>query len=137
MGIYLLASCYCCQKKTSVVFGSSLAEHGKVFWFPHHCSCCNQIISVDIYKQNTKCPNCNKDEFFSYAAPTKTLITNSFLNKFSDNFIKLLGFHKNKNVKYEMYAFRLQRKFSLLNIQHYCPSCKSNSVFFHFDFSFD
>lgn len=136
MGIFLSAICSCSYSET-VAIGSNMHKHGKVFLFPHFCNHCVNVVSKDIYFSKTLCPLCDNDEIFSYTATTNTLKPSSFFNYFSSSFLQYFGFHKITDVEVEIYAFRFDRKFTLLNSFHYCPKCKKNSLKFSGSALFD
>jgi len=136
MGQQFIAKCGC-GLETEVSVGSSRSEHGKKFYYPHHCSTCNNVTTVNILAKSYVCPECESEEIHSYSAATQTLPYDSKLNSCSESHLLRLGFHKSSLVADETYCYVLEKTFILFSLKNFCPACEKNSLVFTLSAMYD
>lgn len=129
MGQLFIAKCGC-GLEAEVSVGSSRSEHGKKFYYPHYCSTCNNVTSVNVLAKSYVCPECKSEKINSYAAATQTLPFDSKLNSSSESHLSRLGFHKSNLVEDESYCHGLEKTFVLFSSKNFCPACNKNSLSF-------
>jgi hypothetical protein len=135
MGKGIRAECRCGCKGTASV-GSSRAMHGKIFEFPHWCSGCKDIVSVDLLQRSRQCPKCENPHVTSFAA-TSVRAQNWLAALMTGKWLNRLGFHALEQELASGYCFRLQKTFTLLRREHLCHLCQQMSMTFFIMYSFD
>ena len=129
MGLELLGKCKCGYER-NVHISSTRALRGKVFRYPHHCSSCNSLTSVDILDSNSLCDLCFSSAVSTYSAASKKLTSSSILLRLPFFLLKLLRYHKQEQVAEENYCSASNKTFTLLKGGHYCPACSFNNLQF-------
>jgi Zn finger protein HypA/HybF involved in hydrogenase expression len=128
MGTGLKATCSC-NYAAEASIGSSRAEHGKVFRFPHVCNDCQTVGSVDVLSEDPACDKCGSTNVTSYETKTK-LVPNRLLEKLGKDFLRKRGFHLQQEELDPSYCYVLEKTFTLLKWNNQCPKCKENELTF-------
>ena len=136
MGKQLTGECDC-GYVGEVYIASGRAQHGKKFAYPHYCTSCDSLISVDLLSESQTCKVCGSGDVHSYEALTKTLSDDSFLKKLPTNFLLKIGYHRLDAVQEETFCYPLKKTFVLLRGNHFCPKCKNQSMRFFTSMLFD
>ena len=136
MGHELIGRCNC-GLEGRVCVGSSRSDHGKKFDYPHYCSSCNSLITVNVLRKKYVCTLCESGEIHSYAALTKSLPYDSKLNSWPDDHLAKIGVHKKDLVEDETYCDSLEKDFVLFRSKNFCPLCKRNSLSFSLSLMYD
>jgi ribosomal protein L37AE/L43A len=136
MGTELTGRCDC-GFGNKVYIASGRAQHGKVFKYPHYCSSCHSLISVDVLSDSQICSECGSDDIHSYAASTKTLSYKSLLSRFPTEVLKAAGYHRSDVVHEETFCYPLRKTFVFLRGDHYCPKCKKSTMRFFTSMLYD
>lgn len=128
---------YCkCGYETVTVSGSSRANHGKVFKFPHLCRNCNNAVSVDLLAQTACCPLCDSTDIESYAAKT-VLTTNKLLCLLGHEILSKRGYHVREEEFSDDFCYVLDKHLVLLRKGNECPSCHESTLQFFTEMMFD
>ena len=129
MGLELLGKCQCGYER-NVHISSTRALRGKVFRYPHHCSSCKSLTSVDVLESNYQCDLCFSSAVFNYSATSKKLPSNSTLQRLPSFLLALFNYHKQEQMAEENYCTASNKTFTLLKGGHYCPACSFNNLQF-------
>ncbi len=118
------------------VSGSSRAQHGKVFKFPHLCRHCKKAVSVDLLADNICCPDCGSADVESYATKSK-LVTNDLLGSLGKEILSKRGYHTREDQFSNDFCFVLNEHFVILREGNECPACGEKSLRFFSSIMFD
>lgn len=133
MGQVLGAVCEC-GYKSEAVLGAGRSNFREVCKFPHYCTSCNEVISVDIFKEERICPKCQSRDVQSYEARTSRL-KYKILEKFSDETLKKFGFHRRDDEQHSWYG--KSKNHTILKGNQYCPNCQKKELKFFTSMMFD
>lgn len=128
---------YCrCGYDTMTVSGSSRAQHGKVFKFPHLCRQCKLAVSIDLLADHFCCPDCGSSDVESYATKSK-LTTNKLLCLLGKEILTKRGYHTREDQFSDDFCYVLNEHFVILRDGNECPSCGEKSLRFFSEIMFD
>jgi RNA polymerase subunit RPABC4/transcription elongation factor Spt4 len=128
---------YCrCGYDTMTVSGSSRAQHGKVFKFPHLCRQCKSAVSIDLLAEHVCCPDCGSSDVESYATKSK-LITNELLSSLGKELLSKRGYHTREDQFSNDFCYVLNEHFVILRDGNECPACGEKSLRFFSSIMFD
>lgn len=128
---------YCrCGYDTMTVSGSSRAEHGKSFKFPHICRHCKEAVSVDLLAKHVCCPECGSADIETYAAKSK-LTTNKLFRQLGKEILSKRGYHTREDQFSDDFCYVLKAHFVILRYGNECPSCGDSSLHFLSEIMFD
>ena len=133
MGQILGATCVC-GYKGEAVFGAGRSDFLEVCDFPHYCDSCNEVVSVDIFKEELNCPKCKSSDVHSYEAQSKPP-KYKFIEKLSDKNLNKFGFHRRNDEQDSWYG--KSKTHVLLRGPHHCPKCDKDSLKFFTKIMFD
>lgn len=85
MGTGLKATCTCGYEDESII-GSTRAEHGKEFHFPHMCLDCKTVTRADTLADEPSCNKCGSTNITSYETTTK-IVQNPLLERLGRDFL--------------------------------------------------
>ena len=135
MGEGLKAQCSCGYEGVGTV-GSTRAEHGKMFWFPHHCNQCNAVVSPDLLAENVCCDECGSKDIATYEATSKPC-TELFGRLLGPKLRKRFGLHLAFEEASDQFCYQLKRVLYVMKQGNYCPQCRQNTMQFWLDCQFD
>lgn len=135
MGTKLSGECTC-GYQCDVFIGSARAQHGINFYFPHYCSACNSLTSVDMLSDDHACEKCGSKEIYSYDAPTKATSL-EVMNALPSSLLKRLGYHKANDVCESAFCYPIDKTFNLLSSKQHCPRCKQVQLTFNIRMMYD
>jgi rRNA maturation endonuclease Nob1 len=128
---------YCaCGYETMTITGSSRAQHGKVFKFPHLCRSCKTAVSVDLLAEPLCCPDCGSFEVETYAAKSK-LTTDKLICLLGKDLLAKRGYHTREDQFSDDYCYVLEKHFQILREGNECPRCGCLGLKFLSEIMFD
>jgi len=136
MGTELSAICECGFRGLTHI-GSSRAQHGKTFKYPHYCDACNSLTSVDLLCKPPSCSKCSSSNVHTYASHTSSLSYDSIFNKLPTKYLRFLGFNRRDEAYDESFCYPLKKTFVLLRGKNYCPKCRNASLIFSVERMYD
>jgi len=125
----LKATCVCNYEAMSII-GSSRAENGKVFDFPHYCNDCQSVTRADLLSFAPCCNECGSTNITSYETSTRRTPF-SLLEKLGSKFLRNRGYHLLRDEVESTYCPHLEKTFVMLKEHNSCPKCKNKSLTFH------
>ena len=128
MGTEVIGKCGCGYEARASI-GSSRAQHGKVFYFPHFCEGCNQIVSVDTLSESPTCRHCGGTSLVSYEAKS-TKVANPLLERLDANTLHSRGHHLSSEELSPSFCFKQNKTYVLLRKRNHCPKCSGNELSF-------
>jgi len=104
MGAEVVATCSC-GYETSSLIGGGMLNFDRVCIFPALCEDCRLLVSVNLYEDSPKCPQCKKENIIPYGHT------------------RLVG-KKSRSVVVDWHVKdRLGRVLKLHKGTYYCPAC--------------
>ena len=129
MGTGLKSKCTCGYEAEASI-GSSRAGHGKVFRFPHLCTDCQTVGSIDVLSECHACNNCGSINVISYETKTKR-VPNRLLERLGREFLRKRGYHLQQEELDPSYCYVLEKMFVMLRWHNHCPKCQTNNLTFY------
>lgn len=126
MGSSLIASCQCGYEK-HVFLGAGRSNFETVCHFPHYCDDCKEVVSVDIFSDEIKCPNCKSTNVHTYEAKSKR-IKDTFTDKMKAKLVGNKTYHSSEDEEFSWYG--RNKDHVILKGMHHCPSCEDESLEF-------
>jgi predicted Zn-ribbon and HTH transcriptional regulator len=133
MGQVLGAVCEC-GYKGSAALGAGRSNFREVCNFPHYCKSCEEVVSVDIFKDKQTCPKCKSEDVHTYEAQT-TRLKNEVHEQLSDLHLERLGLHRRTDEQDSWYG--KDKSHILLRGPHRCPKCQMQLLKFFTELMFD
>lgn len=116
--------------------GSTRAQYGKSFDFPHHCRVCHQTVSVDLMSEAPACPRCGSTNVISYEARTRRC-SDSLERIVTPEMRSRLGLHRRLDEAGRAHCDMRPEPFILLNNGSTCPACLEDRLCFEADVWYD
>lgn len=135
MGTEVIGKCNCGYEGTASI-GSSRAQHGKKFYFPHYCNDCNQIVSVDTLSKVPSCRHCESTSLTSYEAKSKR-VPNELLERLGEHFLHKRGYHHSSEELNPTYCYVQNKTYVMLRRHNHCPRCNGNELMFFMGMLYD
>lgn len=135
MGTGLLAQCSC-GYETECTVGAGRRTFKTSMKFPHHCRSCHEVVDVQVYAEELKCPDCCCTDVESYRAKTTSDYGIKF-KWFQKKFIDPDIYHSHDDEHHSWRSSKDNSDHVILRGKHPCPKCGKNEMQFHLDCMFD
>jgi Zn finger protein HypA/HybF involved in hydrogenase expression len=141
MGSSLSAACPCGYSGKASI-GSSRRDHGKRFDFPHECTDCKEVTTVDLLQTPPVCFKCNGTNVTLYGFVVKH-VPHGRWNKVKSWFD---GSYKREKEgmallerprAHENYCYKLDSTFAMKTGPAKCPVCSKPTLIFSLEALFD
>lgn len=141
MGTGLKAQCTCGYQSDTVI-GSTRRDHGRIFYFPHVCRSCMEVVSVNLLAEDVQCPLCSGKDLMIYGSSysnAKPSRWSKLKNLVRAGSISAVGpqVREGTSIVEESFCFRLDRYFCIDNGVYMCPRCASPGLRFTLSLLFD
>lgn len=134
MGTEVKASCEC-GYAGSALCGSTRREHGKLFWYPHRCNHCHELVTVDLLQSPITCDKCGSQDVKRYGVVIKQ-IPYGWKNKLIARFNGDLRRDReardtlNNNRVDATWSYNLDTTFGITKDLCECPACHQTTMRF-------
>jgi predicted RNA-binding Zn-ribbon protein involved in translation (DUF1610 family) len=135
VGTGLLAQCSC-GYETKCTVGAGRRTFKTSMEFPHHCKSCHEVVDVQVYAEELKCPDCGSTDVESYRAKTKSDYGLMF-KWVQKKLIFPNSYHSHDDEHHSWRSSQDNTDHVILRGKHPCPKCGKNEMQFHLDCMFD
>lgn len=143
MGAILRAICDCGYSGGGTC-SSGRRDHGRVFYYPHLCNQCKEVVSPDLLGPILQCPGCGNKDLTLYG--TSKLHTPTPARPWWQ---RLMWWSHGNPISRKRprpttqppvdssFCFVQNRTFSILREQYQCPKCGEQKLRFHLEALYD
>ena len=128
MGTQLSATCPCGVSHEASI-GGTRASRG-IFDFPHACSGCRKVVSVNILSEPLTCPSCRSSAMRSYQASSARVWMYKFMSSLPYSFQRKFWRGVSESPPFSNYCSKNQRTYSLFPLRQRCVNCSKNTLDF-------
>lgn len=130
MANLLRATCDC-GYDGSACCGSARAVQGKIFWYPHLCGACREVVSVDVLAPAPRCPACGATGLVRYGTAHPKAARGSLAQRVSRVVWRGRGATDPSAQADSSYCEALETTFAIGAKQAYaCPKCERQALRF-------
>lgn len=131
-----------CGLNSTIFVGSSRAQRGKVFDFPHYCISCGSVVTVDILNKPHTCPKCGSAKvkrygirIFEFPYPWSLRVIWVLSGWWIVCGFQDMWLQKARNI--ESFCYSNNSTYGLRHGHQYCPRCNEKGLYFVLTAMFD